>query len=76
MNAMAEPGIIYTDRKTASTEEEREKARQEYLDRRGIPDGFPMVTVLVDYHTTGAWHACIVGRQGTACRGADGMFLH
>ena len=26
--------------KTASTEEEREKSRQEYLDRRGIPDSF------------------------------------
>ena len=26
----------YTKSKTAPTEEEREKARQEYLDRRGI----------------------------------------
>ena len=30
-------GIIY---ETAPTEEEREKARQEYLDRRGIPEDF------------------------------------
>lgn len=31
---------LYTQSKTASTEEEREKSRQEYLDRRGIPDSF------------------------------------
>ncbi len=31
---------IYSKSKTALTEEEREKARQEYLDRRGIPDSF------------------------------------
>ncbi|OUP62274.1 complexin-2 [Drancourtella sp. An177] len=31
---------LYGKSKTAPTEEEREKARQEYLDRRGIPDRF------------------------------------
>ena len=31
---------LYEKSKTAPTEEEREKARQEYLDRRGIPDSF------------------------------------
>lgn len=31
---------LYGKSKTAPTEEEREKARQEYLDRRGIPDHF------------------------------------
>ena len=31
---------LYGKSKTALTEEEREKARQEYLDRRGIPDRF------------------------------------
>ena len=31
---------LYGKSKTAPTEEEREKARQEYLDRRGIPDSF------------------------------------
>ena len=31
---------LYTKSKTALTEEEREKARQEYLDRRGIPENF------------------------------------
>ena len=30
----------YRKAKTAPTEMEREKARQEYLDRRGIPDSF------------------------------------
>lgn len=31
---------LYGKSKTAPTEEEREKARQEYLERRGIPDSF------------------------------------
>lgn len=31
---------LYTTSKTAPTEEEREKARQEYLDRIGIPHSF------------------------------------
>lgn len=31
---------LYGKSKTAPTEEEREKARQEYLDRRGIPESF------------------------------------
>ena len=31
---------LYTKSKTAPTEEEREKARQEYLDRRGIQADF------------------------------------
>ena len=30
----------YTKYKTASTEEEKEKARKEYLDRRGVPENF------------------------------------
>lgn len=35
MNTMVEREL-YTKSKTAPTEEEREKARQAYLDRRGI----------------------------------------
>lgn len=31
---------LYTTYKSAPTEEEREKARQEYLDRQGITGGF------------------------------------
>lgn len=31
---------LYGKFKTAPTQEEREKARQEYLDRRGVPDSF------------------------------------
>lgn len=31
---------LYEKSKTAPTKEEREKARQEYLDRRGISDSF------------------------------------
>lgn len=31
---------LYTAYKTASTEEEREKARQKYLDSKGIPESF------------------------------------
>ena len=39
MNAMAEREL-YTKSKMAVTEEEREKARKEYLDRRGVPESF------------------------------------
>lgn len=31
---------LYAKYKTAPTEEEREKARKEYLDRRGVPESF------------------------------------
>lgn len=39
MNTMVEREL-YTKSKTALSEEEREKARQEYLDRRGIQADF------------------------------------
>ena len=32
--------LLYSIYKTAITEEEKQKARQEYLDRRGVPDSF------------------------------------
>lgn len=31
---------LYSKYKTAPSEEEQEKSRQEYLDRRGIPENF------------------------------------
>ena len=31
---------LYTKYKTAPIEEEREKARREYLDKRGVPESF------------------------------------
>ena len=31
---------LYKKYKTAPTEEEKEKARKEYLDRRGVPESF------------------------------------
>lgn len=31
---------LYTRYKTAPSTEEKEKARKEYLDRKGIPEGF------------------------------------
>ena len=31
---------LYTKYKIAPSEEEREKARREYLDRRGVPESF------------------------------------
>ena len=43
---------LYTKYKTAPSEEEQEKARQEYLDKRGV-----LVKILFDYLMTGAWHA-------------------
>ena len=39
LNAMVDREI-YSKYKTASTEEEREKSRQEYLERKGIPENF------------------------------------
>lgn len=39
MNTMVEREL-YTKSKTAPTEKERQKARQEYLDRRGIQADF------------------------------------
>ena len=35
---------LYTKYKTAPTEEEKEKARKEYLDRRGVPESFRSVS--------------------------------
>lgn len=32
--------LLYSKYKTAPTEEEKQKARQEYLDRRGVPERF------------------------------------
>ena len=31
---------LYSKYKTTPTEEEKQKARQEYLDRRGVPESF------------------------------------
>ena len=31
---------LYSKYKTAPTEEEKQKARKEYLDKRGVPDSF------------------------------------
>ena len=31
---------LYTQYKAAPTEEEKEQARREYLDKRGVPDSF------------------------------------
>lgn len=31
---------LYSKYKTATTEEEKENARQEYLDKRGVPESF------------------------------------
>ena len=35
---------LYSQYKTASTEEQREQARQEYLDRRGVPQSYRWTT--------------------------------
>ena len=32
--------LLYSKYKTAPTEEEKQRARQEYLDKRGVPDSF------------------------------------
>lgn len=33
-------GLLYSNYKTAPTEEEKKKARKEYLDKRGVPESF------------------------------------
>ena len=55
MNTMVEREL-YTKSKTAPTEEEREKARQEYLDRRGILADFRW-QFFYECYMTGACHA-------------------
>ena len=55
---------VYSKSKTAPTEEEREKFRQEYLDRRGNTGELSMVKVLSDCFITGACHAPVDSRQG------------
>ena len=35
---------LYSQYKTAPTEEQREQARQEYLDRRGVPQNYRWTT--------------------------------
>ena len=35
---------LYSQYKTAPTEQQREQARQEYLDRRGVPQSFRWTT--------------------------------
>ena len=56
---------IYSRYKTAPTEEEREQARQEYLDRRGVPQSYRWTTPPWEL-LTGACHAPVAGRQGKA----------
>ena len=46
---------LYGKFKTAPTEKEREQARKEYLDRRGVPRVFAGNSSLMV--RTGAWHA-------------------
>ena len=53
---------LYTTFKTAPTEEEREKARQEYLDKCGMHET-SLVKILLDDLMTGACHAPVNSRQ-------------
>ena len=57
---------LYSRYKTAPTEEEREQARQEYLDRRGVPQSYRWTTYSSLGAVTGACHAPVAGRQGNA----------
>ena len=47
---------LYTKYKTAPSEEEQEKARQEYLDKRGVSASYRWCCLFGEYKT-GAWHA-------------------
>ena len=46
---------LYAQYKTAPTEEQREQARQEYLDRRGVPEASAGESLY--WQSTGACHA-------------------
>jgi hypothetical protein len=58
---------LYGKFKTAPTEEERERARKEYLETRSAGE-FPMVNSSLMIRT-GAWHAPVDGRQGEIWKG-------
>ena len=58
---------LYGKFKTAPTEEERERARKEYLDRRGVPENFHGNSSSMI--RTGAWHAPVDSRQGESWKG-------
>ena len=57
---------LYGKFKTAPTEEERERARKEYLDRRGVPESFGNSSLMI---RTGAWHAPVDSRHGEIWKG-------
>lgn len=54
---------LYSQYKTAPTEEQREQAQQEHLDRRGVPQSYRWTTSPWEA-ITGACHAPVSGRQG------------
>ena len=54
---------LYTTFKTAPTEEERKKARQEYLDKCGMLRRLSFVNIRLYYLTTGACHAPVDSKQ-------------
>ena len=64
---------LYSSYKTAPTEEERGQARQEYLDRRGVPQSYRW-TVPPWELWTGACHAPVAGRQGNALAAVSSRF--
>ena len=61
---------LYSQYKAAPTEEQREQARQEYLDRRGVPQSYRWTTSPC-LPFTGACHAPVNGRQGKALADTD-----
>lgn len=61
---------LYAKYKTALTPEEREEARQRYLDERGIPQSYRWTTSPWE-PITGACHAPVNGRQGKALADTD-----
>ena len=63
LNAMVDREL-YSKYKTAPTEEEREKSRQEYLERKGILEKLSLVEILADHFITGACHAPVNIIQG------------
>ena len=57
---------LYAQYKTAPTEEQREQARQEYLDRRGVPESFRWrVPLLAKYRSVS--RSCECNHAGRWC---------
>ena len=59
---------LYTKYKTAPSEEEQEKARQEYLDKRGVSSRLSMVMSVGGIYNRSVARTCIIPNKENCCR--------